>query len=368
MASKRSKRRHSALSMGVELETYSVGLPEARITREIRFPKRSLIEEGERFTKDLSIGSEYNSKVFTTIREAFFLLKSSLRKYTSYQSEDAGDRFVIFPIGGWTDRFAGSHIHLGLGKERLRYEDAKKLATQLHDHIPFLIALSGNSPIWRGRVTPYSSNRLLRGSDRYCKVTRRGTLYKHHYREMTFNQGGKTKPPTLELRVCDSSIPEYLVAVLCICRAVALRWLKSRREDINSSTHTNYLRARDQAVRVGPRAKLVWTNHRLRVPEYVDLFFRKYQEELAQMDIPDEILRIFKYLKKGWNQADVIRKACDRGRRRHPPTWERQFARRYAGAIEELLDGNTFEQFSRRLGVKLPGIDRVWLGRKESKW
>ena len=53
--------------MGVELETYSIALPECRICRELHFPKKSLVEEGERFTRDDSIGSEYNSRVFATV-------------------------------------------------------------------------------------------------------------------------------------------------------------------------------------------------------------------------------------------------------------------------------------------------------------
>ena len=354
--------------MGVELETYSVALPEYRICRELRFPKRSLVEKGERFTRDVSVGSEYNSRVFTTIREAFFLLKSSLRKYTRYHdSKDPRDRFVIFPIGGWTDRFAGSHVHLALRGRKLKYDEAKGLALRFHDHIPFVIALSANSPVWRGKITPYASSRLLRGSEKYCKVAKRGVLVRNHYRELTYNVGGKKKPPTLELRVCDSAIPEYIAAVLCVSYAVALRWLR-RKHALNYSTHAHYMKARDQAIRLGHRARLVWTNHKMTVSNYVDLFFRKYKEELEEMDIPEEVIRIFKYLKKGWNQAEVIRRAAEKCRRRHRPTWQRQFARRYAVAIEELLDGNSFEQFARRLGVTLPDISRTWLGYKEAKW
>lgn len=100
----------------------------------------------------------------------------------------------------------------------------------------------------------------------------------------------------------------------------------------------------------------------------MDLFFRKYEEELREIDIPDEVLRIFKYFKKGWNQADVIRKAAEICQHRHHPTWQIQFAKKYALALEELLDGNSFEKFALRLGVKLPKIDRTWLGRKEANW
>lgn len=354
--------------MGVELETYSIALPEYRICRELHFPKRSLVEKGERFTRDVSIGSEYNSKVFNTIREAFFLLKSSLRKYSQFLGpKEKGDRHVIFPVGGWTDRFAGMHIHLGLGKKGIRYEEAKELAQLLHDHLPFLIALSANSPVWREKITPHASSRLLRGGNTYCKITKRGVLYKHRFREITYNQGGKKKPPTLEIRIFDSSTPEVVAAVLVVCRAVALRWLW-RRQSHNHSTHPNYMKAREQAMRRGAKSRLVWTNHWMPASDYVDLFFRKYEDELEKMDIPEEVLRVFKYLKKGWNQAEVIRRASERCWKKHRPTWQRQFATRYAPAIEDLLNGNSFEHFSKRLGIKLPSIKRTWLGRKGARW
>jgi hypothetical protein len=354
--------------MGVELETYSIALPEYRICRELHFPKRSIVEKGERFTRDVSIGSEYNSRVFNTLREAFFLLKSGLRKYTLFRSdEDSGGHFVIFPTGGWTDRFAGGHIHLALGKKGIEYADARKLALHLHDHIPFLIALAGSSPVWRERISKCSSNRLLRGSNKYCRATKRGTLTRNPYHELTYNRGRKKKPPTLEVRVCDSMIPEYFAAALTVCLAVALRFL-AKKAPLNHSVHAKYLKARDSAVRFGPAAKLVWNNHSISLPHYIDIFFRKYEEELDKMDIPDEVIRVFKYLKKGWNQAEVIRKASERCWKKHRPTWQRQFAKRYSAAIQELLDGNSFEQFVKRLGVRLPSIERTWLGRKEARW
>ncbi len=361
-------KRKKIITMGVELETYSIALPEYRICRELHFPKKSLVEKGERFTHDVSIGSEYNSRVFTSIREAFFLLKSSLRKYTRFhEPKNNDDRFVIFPAGGWIDRFAGTHIHLAAGKKGIEYKAAKELAERLHDHIPFMIAICGNSPVWREKITKASSNRLLRGANTYCKATKRKGLYKHRYRELTYNRGGKKKPPTLEIRVCDSSIPEFIAAALVVCLAVAMRW-KARGQSHNKNTHENYLKARESAMRFGPKAKLYWSNHQMRVCDYVDIFFRKYQEELEQIDIPEEVLRVFKYLKKGWDQSEVIREASFKRWRKHRPTWQRQFAKRYAAAIEELLDGNSFEKFAHRLGVRLPNIKRTWLGRKEARW
>lgn len=354
--------------MGVELETYSIALPEYRICRELHFPKRSIVEKGERFTSDDSIGSEYNSRVFNTIRESFFLLKSSLRKYIQFRSaEEKHERFVIFPIGGWTDRFAGSHVHFGLGKNGISHKDAKKLATHLHDHLPFLIALSANSPVWREKITPIASNRLLKGGPKYCHVTKRGTLTRQKYREITYNRGGKKKPPTLELRAFDSALPEYFAAILMVSRAVCLRAL-AKKSSLNHSTHENFLKARDLAVKKGVKARLVWNNHWMSVADYADIFFRKYEQELDKMDVPDEVISIFKYLKKGWNQAEVIRKASEQCRKRHKPTWQRQFAKRYFTAVQELLDGNSFRQFSARMGVRLPSIERTWLGRKEARW
>ena len=258
-------------------------------------------------------------------------------------------------------------MHLALGKRKLPYDTARQLAVRIHDHIPFIIALAGNSPVWREKITTFSSNRLLKGSDKYCRVTKRGMLYKHHFREITYNRGGLKKPPTLEIRVCDSSVPEYLTAVLVVCLAVAKRWLK-RKQTLNLSTPANYIKSRDRAIRYGAMSRLVWTNHWMKTSGYVDLFFRKYDEELEEMDIPDEVIRVFKYLKKGWNQAEVIRRAAEKYAKRHRPTWQRQFAKRYAVAIEELLDGNSFEHFAKRLGVKPPNIKRTWLGRKEAHW
>lgn len=356
------------MTMGVELETYSILIPNNRVCRDLQFPRRSAVEKGERFTRDWSIGSEYNSKVFSTAQEALFLLKSGLRKYAKFRDAQSGDdHYAIFPVGGWIDRFAGCHIHMALGNLPFEYEDAKKLATCLHDHIPFLIVLLANSPVWRQKLTDYASNRLFLASEKYCRITRRGILYKHPYRELSYNRGGSKKPPTLELRVGDSSLPEPVVAALCVCSAVAERWLRGK-PPLNRCTHETFLKARDLAVRRGAEAKLAWNNHWISVPHYVDLFFRKYEDELKAMDIPDVVTRIFKYLKKGWNQSTIIRQAVLKCQRRHPPTWERQFAKRYRVAIEENLDGNTFGRFAQRLGVRLPNIERTWLGRKEAKW
>ena len=365
---KSSKRSERAISIGIELETYTISIPDYRISRELHYPRRGIAELGEKFKRDLSIGNEYNSRVFFTIREAFFLLKNGLRKYIHYRPSSASrERVTLFPIGGWTDRFAGMHIHVALGKKKFDYARSRSLARKLHDHIPFIIALTGNSPVWRERINQINSNRLLLGTKKYCQLTRREAFSKLRYRELTFNAGGMRKPPTLELRVPDSGVPEYIAAAACVVKAVALAWLK-RRPVMNQLSYQDYLLARDRAVHYGPQARLFWNHHAVTVSQYVDLFFRKYEDELKQMEIPSEVVDIFKYLKKEWNQATVIRRAAQKSRWLHRPTWERRFAKRYATAIERLLDGNSYSDFARTLGIRLPHIKRVWLGRKEAKW
>jgi hypothetical protein len=362
------KRSERSISLGIELESYSISVPSYRISRVLRFPRRGIAEKGERFTKDMSIGSEYNSRVFYTIYEAFFLLKNGLRKYIHFRSFPGQREYhTIFPVGGWIDRFAGSHIHVAFGNKKFTYLHARRLARRLHSHIPFIIALTGNSPVWRDRVNQVNSNRLLLGTKTYCKVMKRERLLTHHYQELTYNQGGKRKPPTLELRVLDAGVPEYMAAAACIVKAVALRWLQGG-STLNRLADEDYRLARDQAIHYGPDAQLFWNRHEVTVPQYVDLFFRKYEDELEQLNIPNEVIDIFKWLKKGWNQSTVVRKAVQKSRWHHRPTWERRFARRYADAIERLLDGNTYRDFSNTLGVWLPKIERVWLGRKVAKW
>src|SRR5437762_853704 len=133
---------NKSVIIGIEIEAYSVDLSERKIGRRLSRPRRGLSESGERFTRDTSIGSEYNSRPFTTIREALFLLKSGLRKYLRglYRSrQPEKDYRLPLLMGSWTNRFAGTHMHVSLAERPLTAKDAASLAWHLHDHIPFLI-------------------------------------------------------------------------------------------------------------------------------------------------------------------------------------------------------------------------------------
>ena len=110
-------RKGNKVTFGVEVEMYSIVLPKYRICRDIYFPKKGVVEVGEKFKKDTSIGMEYNSRVFNNVREASFMLKNGLRKYMqSYTLPGEAQKHVagVMLIGGWRDRYAATHVHIGL--------------------------------------------------------------------------------------------------------------------------------------------------------------------------------------------------------------------------------------------------------------
>jgi gamma-glutamyl:cysteine ligase YbdK (ATP-grasp superfamily) len=348
------------ISMGVEVEFYTINIPKLEIHRKIIYPKKSVIEKGERFTKDKSIGSEYDSKVFYSLHEALFLLKNGLRKYLlkNYRYTEEENSEVLALVGGWKDRFAGAHLHIGLGENGINKKDAEKLAIHIHDHIPFIIALSANSPIWREKITNNASNRLIRCSENYCSIVPRGKLNMDHYNEISYNYAIKSKPPTIELRVCDSNIPSYLCASLLILKLITLGWLKGKRIT-NKCSYENYVKARLNAARKGAKAIIFWNDKPVDVKNYCNLFFKKYKEELDEVNIPDEVLEVIKLFKKGWNGAEIIRNSCKKFKKKHPISWQKYFAMNYVNAIESSLNGETIFDFSEKLMVELPKINGI---------
>ena len=349
------------LTYGVEIELYSIVRPEYRICREIYFPKKGTVEIGEKFKKDTSIGIEYNSKVFTTVREALFLLKNGLRKYIQHYSiPGEAQKYVagIMPVGGWRDRFAATHFHIG--KQRgIMLKEAVSLSRHIHDHIPFLIAICANSPVWGEELTKYASIRLGRGNE-YCETLQRGQLNKALFKEMRYNAEDRTKPGTLELRMCDSNIPEFVSAALLVIQVICMGWTK--RKPTNLSSHMKYLKSREQAVRKGASAELSWNNRLIDLQDYVDLIFEKYRREIKRIDPPEDVLNTFRYLKCGWNGSRIIREAVRKSYRYHPQTWQKRFAKRYVNAIRLLLDGGQLKDFAKQLKVSMPDIRKVELG------
>jgi len=357
---------HKRVVMGVEIEAYSITTSRFEIGRRISKPPRALSEKGERFGRDASIGSEYNSRPFSTIREASFLLKSGLRKYLHAHYTDAEDRkesTIPLLVGGWSTRFAGTHLHLSIEGQELTIEDAKRLAAHLHDHVPLLVAVGANSPVWGNVLTPNASNRLLRGSGKYFKAMKRGQLNRQGMNELTYNRGRKRKPPTLELRFLDSNVPDFIVAALTLVKAVALNWLR-RGPMRNRISHVHYLQGRAFAAERGMKAELSWNGDWLKAPKYLDRFLWEYRKELEAMDVPEDVWEIFRLLKRGYNGAQLIREAAALCIDEHPQTWERRFAKRYSKGLHHLLSGNSIWDLAEALHVELPSTDDVWLGRK----
>jgi hypothetical protein len=361
-----AKISHRSVIAGLELEAYSIRLPDYTIGRQLVPPRRGTSEKGERFSRDSTIGTEYNSRPFETIREGYFLLRSGLRKYGSrrYRSRKASvSGHELLLVGGWTNRFAGAHIHLSLADRDLSKATAKKLAWHVHDHIPFLIAMGANSPVWGNRITDVASNRIVRATRKYFRPVARGELYQRMYDEMLFNRPRKTKPGTLELRVLDANLPEFVMAASCMVKAVALNWLAGGAAT-NRIPSADYIRARQDAAERGVRAKLCWNGQWVTVPRYLDLFVWAHRHFLDEMDIPEEIWTAIKLVKRRINGSTLVGQATRLAYEEHPRAWERHFAERYVEGLNELLSGNTLFDFAERLRVELPDLDSVWLGRR----
>ena len=142
---------HKHIIIGVETEIYSINPTGYAIGRRLSRPPRGSRETAERFLKDTSIGSEYNSRPFETIREAFFLLKSGFRKYIRrlyVHKKTPHTNPLPLLTGTWTNRFAGTHLHISIAHKKLDFDTAASMARYRHDYIPFLIAVSANSPVW----------------------------------------------------------------------------------------------------------------------------------------------------------------------------------------------------------------------------
>ncbi|MBO3809248.1 MAG: hypothetical protein FGF50_06605 [Candidatus Brockarchaeota archaeon] len=335
------------ITIGVEIEFYTILGSEGKISRRVIIPDAKPSKTGERFTVDKSIGTEYVSKPFENVREALQTISAGLVKYAD--SPIAGNVLPL-PVGGWNDRFAGTHFHLGFKDRGLSREEAGSLASYIHDHIPFIIAVSANSPVWRRRITPYSSNRLLRGGGKYCIPVAKGELNQNHYREMNFNPENKHKPSTLELRVCDSNIPPYVCTVMTILRILALAW-RNGRYPCNELTHEAYLETRAEAARRGAAARLYWKENHVTVGEYLTLLLDSYCEEAGTLDIPKDVVEVFNLLEAKLNNAEALRHTAVKLQRRFGENWEGKMAFKLASALKTLLKGGSLRDYHEALGL-----------------
>jgi len=336
------------ITIGVEIECYTILIREKRISRSVLLPSEKSSEGGERFTIDKSIGSEYVTKPFENITEALYAIDRGLGKYADPSNSCNA---LPLPIGGWNDRFAGAHFHIGFKEKGLGREEALSLANYIHDHIPFLIAVSSNSPVWRRRITRYSSNRMLRVGGRYCIPVTKGELNQNHYREMNLNPANKHKPPTLEIRVCDSNIPPYICTVMTILRILTSAWMNGSKA-CNNLTHEAYLQSRVEAARRGVNATLCWNGKPVTVGEYLRLLTLSYEDEISALKIPRDVLEVLNLLEKGLNHAEAIRRVAAESRKRFGRRWEEEIAVKLASAMRVLLHGGSLKAYYRALGLE----------------
>jgi gamma-glutamyl:cysteine ligase YbdK (ATP-grasp superfamily) len=346
--------------MGLEVEAYTISTPGYRISRRMAFPRRGVGERGERFGRDARIGTEYVGRPFATIREGLFLLKAGLRKYSQKHYERktrSRQQRQLLLVGGWRDRFAGAHVHVSVAERELDKDSARRLAGHIHDHIPFLIAIGANSPVWADEITDAASNRALRASRIYFQAIERRELTQRPY----------DKPATLELRVLDSNVPELVLAAAACVKAAALGWLRGSGA-ANHLGRADYLRSREDAAQRGMRARLCWNGEWVSAMRYLDRLVWAHREEFEAMDMPEDVWTALRLLKRGFNGAAIIREAALRAHAEHPQTWQQRFARRYVAALDELLSGHSLVDFAGRLEVALPDLEDVWLGRRHLVW
>ena len=353
------------ITNGIEVESYLIKGVEILERRSIQ-PIEAVVEPGESFTDDITIGNEYISPIIDDINLGLFLLKNGLRKYRTFTHKRV--EYQIGLLGTWLKDPAGVHIHIGFGEEGIGKEDAGPLMAYIHDYLPFIIAICANSPVYLGKITDNASNRVLEYGKEHCKsISKEDILLirSNHWAEINYNDYRKDKPPTVEIRVMDSNIPEYIVAALEILRILTIAFLKGKPSP-NVLSFKRYEKSKESAARDGVRGSLYWNKKEMNMSQYIDKFFDAFQEELEKEDLTSDILDIFRLAKLGLNNATIIKTSIENIKSIYSPkkyNWEKQFIMRYNDALATLLDGNKLVDYARILYVDLPDIDKVKIGK-----
>lgn len=360
------------ITNGIEIESYLIKNFEI-LERKFIKPRKGAVEEGEEFTDDITIGNEYISPVFDDINEGFFLLKNGLRKYRTFT--DSGMDYQIGLFGTWFKDPAGVHIHIGLGEEGIQKKEASPLMEYLHDYLPFIITLCANSPVYSGengepQLTPNASNRMLLFGKEHCKSISKKEIKlmkDDHWNEINYNAVRKEKPPTIEIRVADSNIPEFIIAATAVVRVLTIASICGKPSP-NKLSVKLYEESKLNAAKFGVKASLYWNDERVSMGQYIDKFFDFFHDEIEQEDLAGEILDVFRWAKLGWNNAVIIRKGIENVKALYKSkkfNWVKQFLTRYSEALAALLDGNNLIEYARQLYVDLPEIEDVQLGEKD---
>jgi len=357
------------ITNGIEIESFLIKGDEV-LERSFIQPVGDVVEPGESFTDDMTIGNEYISTVFDDLNEGLFLLKNGLRKYRTFANQRVEHQVGLF--GTWLKDPAGVHFHIGLGEEGIGKKDACALMLYIHDYLPFIMALCANSPVYPGRnnvpkLTSNASNRLLLFGNEHCKPIQKEEIKRmksDHWTEINYNAHRKDKPPTIEIRVADSNLPEYIIAAVAVLRILAIGFFRGKPSP-NNLSFENYQRSRQSAARYGVRGSLYWNGRNVKIPKYIDHFFDAFYEEIEEEDFTPDIVEIFRLAKLGWNNATITKTAIQNIKTIFSPkkyNWRKQFILRYNEAISSLLDGNNLIDYARLMYVDLPGVENAKIG------
>src|SRR4029077_16407797 len=138
----------------------------------------------------------------------------------------------------------------------------------------------------------------VRGSDAYFAPLMRGELSDEDLKEMRYTISRRRKPATLEIRALDSNLPEFVIANVCLVKAITLRWLRGEGAP-NKLTKEDYLKARADAGIHGMKCRLPWKGEWIPAGKYLDKFLWEHRDEFEKMDLPEEAYDTFKLLKRG---------------------------------------------------------------------
>ncbi|NHI91295.1 MAG: hypothetical protein EAX96_02245 [Candidatus Lokiarchaeota archaeon] len=363
----------ATLTIGMEIESFSIDINKLEVKTKTPYRPKYGIEKDEEFSEDMTIGSEYNSAVFSSINEALFRIKTGLRKYLVNIEQEEHLRLALIGTYAKEDTTAGVHYHVGFGKKKgINQEEARFIAPHIHQQIPFLIAITANSPIIKGKITNLSSNRLIYNGEFMFDILNRNELKRilidtSHLDEISFSRKieGK-KPPTLEVRVADSNLPEYIIAGLFIVYISTLGALKGKKL-WRYYRHEKYEIDRLEAGQRGAKASIHWDKAKFPISKYIDVFFNYYKEEIKSSNTPQDVLDVFRLAKTGWIMADIIREAyknveeklVDKGEEEI----QRQFILKFLDAQQRNLNGENLITFCKNLSVKIPNLEKINLGK-----
>ncbi|MHA1796913.1 MAG: glutamate-cysteine ligase family protein [Candidatus Helarchaeota archaeon] len=365
--------KYPSLTLGIEIESFSIDLQSLEFKSLAPIYVKKGVETGEYFVYDKTIGSEYNSPVFTSLNEAFFRIKTGLRKYFINLGEDEIKRIALIASYSNTSDTAGVHYHVGPeAGEELTDEIADHIAPYIHQQIPFLIAIMANSPIIDGKITNIASNRMIYNGESMCAALDRSTLEGlggfSHFDEINLTSPRENKPPTLEVRVADSNIPEYVIAGLFIVYVAVNSAIKGKKLwNLKYYHQRDYERERMAAAEFGAKTSIKFNKAYLPMPKYIDAFFNFFRDEIEESNVSEDILTVFRLAKKGWVMADIVRESWNKIKQEDPNKSEEMvskiFAAKYLQAQERNLNGENIKTFAKILGVQLPRLNDVKLGK-----